>query len=127
MYHLAGGAADGARAWHRGRGDLTGGPHDVRATTPSKENPMQLRRLGPIGQEKPALVRDGVTYRLEALTDDITVAFMADGGLEQAITALESGELPVWDGAEEERIGAPIARPEAVICIGQNYAAHAAE
>ncbi|APX33596.1 hypothetical protein BH708_13730 [Brachybacterium sp. P6-10-X1] len=88
---------------------------------------MHLRRLGPLGQEKPALVRDGVTYRLDALTDDITGAFLVDGGLERASAALDTGELPVWDGAENERIGAPIARPEAVICIGQNYAAHAAE
>ncbi|MGO2823949.1 MAG: fumarylacetoacetate hydrolase family protein, partial [Brachybacterium alimentarium] len=36
-------------------------------------------------------------------------------------------ELPVWEGAESERVGAPIARPEAVLCIGQNYAEHAAE
>jgi 2,4-diketo-3-deoxy-L-fuconate hydrolase len=88
---------------------------------------MELRRLGPLGQEKPALVQDGVTYRLDALTDDITGAFLSDGGIEKAAAALASGRLPVWEGAETERIGAPIARPEAVICIGQNYAAHAAE
>lgn len=88
---------------------------------------MQLRRLGPSGQEKPALVSDGVTYRLESLTDDVTGAFLADGGIEKATAALIAGGLPVWEGAESERIGAPIARPEAVICIGQNYAAHAAE
>ena len=88
---------------------------------------MELRRLGPIGQEKPALVSDGATYRLDSLTEDITGAFLADGGIEKAAAALAAGELPVWEGAEAERVGAPIARPEAVICIGQNYAAHAAE
>ncbi|WP_114856195.1 fumarylacetoacetate hydrolase family protein [Brachybacterium sp. YJGR34] len=88
---------------------------------------MELRRLGPIGQERPALVSDGTTYRLDGLTDDITGAFLAGGGLERAAAALAAGELPVWEDAGAERIGAPIARPEAVICIGQNYAAHAAE
>jgi 2,4-didehydro-3-deoxy-L-rhamnonate hydrolase len=88
---------------------------------------MELRRLGPLGQEKPALVSDGVTYRLDPLTADITGAFLADGGIEKASAALAAGELPVWEGAEGERVGAPIARPEAVICIGQNYAEHAAE
>jgi 2-keto-4-pentenoate hydratase/2-oxohepta-3-ene-1,7-dioic acid hydratase in catechol pathway len=88
---------------------------------------MELRRLGPLGAEKPALVSDGVTYRLEPLTDDITGAFLADGGIEKAAAALAAGDLPVWEGAEGERVGAPIARPEAVICIGQNYAEHAAE
>lgn len=88
---------------------------------------MELRRLGPLGQEKPALVEGGVTYRLDGLTDDITGAFLAGGGIQRAASALEAGELPVWEGAENERVGAPIARPEAVLCIGQNYAAHAAE
>ena len=88
---------------------------------------MELRRLGPIGQEKPALVSDGATYRLDSLTEDITGAFLADGGIARAAAALEAGELPVLEGAEDKRVGAPIARPEAVICIGQNYAAHAAE
>lgn len=88
---------------------------------------MELRRLGPLGQETPALVQDGVTYRLDGLTDDITGAFLADGGIEKAASALAAGELPIWEAADSERVGAPIARPEAVICIGQNYAAHAAE
>jgi 2,4-didehydro-3-deoxy-L-rhamnonate hydrolase len=88
---------------------------------------MELRRLGPLGEEAPALLHDGVTYRLDDVTADITGAFLAADGIARVAAALEAGELPVWEGAEAERIGAPIARPEAVICIGQNYAAHAAE
>src|SRR5699024_11704859 len=48
-------------------------------------------------------------------------------GIARVREALAAGELPVWEGAEAERVGAPIARPQAVLCIGQNYAAHAAE
>lgn len=88
---------------------------------------MELRRLGPLGQEKPALVHDGVTYRLDDVTADITGAFLSADGIARAAAAQQAGELPVWEDAESERVGAPIARPEAVICIGQNYAAHAAE
>ncbi|GAA4520310.1 fumarylacetoacetate hydrolase family protein [Brachybacterium paraconglomeratum] len=88
---------------------------------------MELRRLGPVGQEKPAVVSEGVTYRLEALTGDIDGEFLASGGIARVREALAAGELPVWEGAANERIGAPIARPMAVLCIGQNYAAHAAE
>ncbi len=40
--------------------------------------------------------------------------------------ALAAGELPEADTAGQ-RIGSPIARPAAVVCIGMNYAAHAAE
>lgn len=88
---------------------------------------VELRRLGPVGQEKPAVLAEGVTYRLDALTGDIDGGFLAAGGIETVRAALAAGELPVWEGAEAERIGAPIARPAAVLCIGQNYAAHAAE
>ncbi|MGP5717895.1 fumarylacetoacetate hydrolase family protein [Brachybacterium tyrofermentans] len=88
---------------------------------------MELRRLGPLGQEKPALVHEGVTYRLDDVTADITGDFLAADGIVRVAAAQQAGELPVWEDAESERVGAPIARPEAVICIGQNYAAHAAE
>src|SRR5699024_3936986 len=40
--------------------------------------------------------------------------------------ALESGSLPVAN-VDGERVGAPVARPSAVYCVGMNYAAHAAE
>jgi len=41
--------------------------------------------------------------------------------------ALDAGTLPELADAEARRIGSPIARPSAVICVGQNYAAHARE
>ena len=88
---------------------------------------MELRRLGPLGQEKPAVVSEGVTYRLGDLTGEIDGDFLAGDGIARVREALAAGELPVWEGAEAERVGAPIARPQAVLCIGQNYAAHAAE
>lgn len=88
---------------------------------------MELRRLGPLGQEKPAVVDAGVTYRLEELTAEIDGAFLAADGVARVREALAAGRLTLWEGAEEERVGAPIARPMAVLCIGQNYAAHAAE
>jgi len=88
---------------------------------------MQLRRIGARGHEKPAVVEGGVTYRLDSLTGDIDGDFLAADGIAHVREKLAAGELPVWEGAESERIGSPIARPAAVICIGQNYAAHAAE
>lgn len=88
---------------------------------------MQLMRLGPAGQERP-FVRDehGVTRSLSPVTADIDGAFLASGGIARVRAALERGEL-VAAQTDGLRVGAPIARPTAVICIGQNYAAHAAE
>ena len=92
---------------------------------------LYLLRLGPAGQEIPAVVSDGVTYDLRPLTADISGdidgAFLAGGGVARARVALADGTLPVLDGADALRRGAPIARPTAVVCVGQNYAAHARE
>jgi 2,4-diketo-3-deoxy-L-fuconate hydrolase len=92
---------------------------------------LRFIRLGPLGAERPAVIDEhGVVHDLSGLTADIDGAFLAAGGLDAAARALAAGELPVVDDPGDGsalRIGAPIARPTAVICIGQNYAAHAAE
>ncbi|MCU1446765.1 fumarylacetoacetate hydrolase family protein [Cryobacterium sp.] len=84
-----------------------------------------LLRLGPLGHETPAIEVDGVVYDLRSLTGDIDGAFLAADGIRKARDAARS--LPVLPHAAQLRVGAPIARPMAVLCIGQNYAAHAAE
>src|SRR5690625_1819477 len=84
-------------------------------------------RLGPAGAEKPVVEDQGTYYRLDHLTDDLDGAFLAGGGIAQVAGLLAAGELPVAPNASAERVGAPIPRPPAVLCIGQNYAAHAAE
>ncbi|MFE7405205.1 fumarylacetoacetate hydrolase family protein [Isoptericola sp. NPDC057559] len=94
---------------------------------------MQLLRLGPVGQEIPAVTHDGVTYDLRPVTagipgsHDVDGAFLAADGIARTRAALAAGELPVLEGADALRVGAPIARPAAVVCVGQNYAAHARE
>ena len=84
-------------------------------------------RLGPTGLEVPAIEVDGIVYDLRPLTDDIDGAFLAADGVGRARAAARGGLLPVLENAAGLRVGAPIARPMAVLCIGQNYAAHAAE
>jgi len=87
---------------------------------------MELLRLGSLGSEKPFVRHDGAVYDLSSLTADIDGAFLADGGITRVRAALAAGALPAAD-ISGLRIGAPVARPGAVICIGMNYAAHAAE
>jgi 2-keto-4-pentenoate hydratase/2-oxohepta-3-ene-1,7-dioic acid hydratase in catechol pathway len=88
---------------------------------------MEFLRLGDPGTETPAVRHEGRVLRLDGLTGDIDGAFLAGGGIARTRAALDAGELPSFEGAELLRVGAPIARPQAVLCIGQNYAAHAAE
>ena len=88
---------------------------------------MELLRLGAVGEERPYVrAADGTVHDLSPITADIDGAFLAADGVARARAALEAGDLPVADVAGL-RIGAPIARPGAVVCIGMNYAAHAAE
>jgi 2,4-diketo-3-deoxy-L-fuconate hydrolase len=88
---------------------------------------MQLMRIGNAGHERPA-VRDeqGRYFDVSPLTSDIDGAFLGADGVARVRAALAVGELPEIE-LGDTRIGSPIARPMAVLCIGQNYAAHAAE
>jgi len=86
---------------------------------------MELLRLGELGEEIPAVRHDGVVRDLRSLTHDIDGAFLEADGVARVRDAIAT--LPVLEGADDLRIGAPIAKPSAVLCIGMNYEAHAAE
>ncbi len=87
---------------------------------------MKLARVGPRGAERPVVITDEATYDLSALTPDLTGDFWASDGVGRVRAALAAGELPELD-VTGLRVGAPIPRPSSVLCIGMNYAAHAAE
>ncbi|GAB5078683.1 fumarylacetoacetate hydrolase family protein [Arthrobacter sp. AD-310] len=93
---------------------------------------MKIMRLGEVGNEQPAVLvpaADGTDryYSLLPLTHDVDGAFLSSGGVGKVRTALATGTLPVLRNAEGLRVGSPVARPGAVVGIGMNYAAHAAE
>jgi len=81
-------------------------------------------RVGAPGAERPVVLDD--QDQAYALGRDNDGAFLAADGIARTRAALAAGELAATDIAGE-RVGPPIARPTAVICIGMNYAAHAAE
>jgi len=86
---------------------------------------MKLMRIGPVGAEIPVVMDgNGDTFDVSGLAGDFDGAFFSGGG--EARIAEHAGRLPKIDIAGM-RIGAPIARPGAVLCIGLNYVAHAAE
>lgn len=88
---------------------------------------MKLMRVGPSGAERPVvLLPDGRHLDLSALTDEIDGAFLAGDGLDRLRDAIATGGLPDID-ISGQRIGPPVARPGVVLCVGMNYAAHAAE
>lgn len=87
---------------------------------------MHFLRIGEPGSERPVVEESGTVYELGDLTADLDGAFLAADGISRVRQALAAGELPPTS-IEGERIGSPVVRPSAVICIGMNYAAHAAE
>ncbi|MCS3843135.1 fumarylacetoacetate hydrolase family protein [Microbacterium sp. AK031] len=88
---------------------------------------MKFARLGAPGSEIPVLVDGGRHLDLRSVTSDVDGDFLSTDFRARVDAARAADELPALEGAEDLRIGAPIARPSAVICIGMNYAAHAAE
>lgn len=89
---------------------------------------MRLLRVGPLGSETPAVESEGELFDLTPITADIDGAFLASAERQAAVSeALRAGALTVLAADDERRIGAPIARPQGIFCIGLNFAAHAAE
>lgn len=88
---------------------------------------LTFKRVGNPGSELPAIDVDGALYDLRSVTPDITGEFLMADGIRRARHAALSGDLPLIASASGLRVAAPIAMPGAVICIGQNYVAHAAE
>jgi 2-keto-4-pentenoate hydratase/2-oxohepta-3-ene-1,7-dioic acid hydratase in catechol pathway len=86
---------------------------------------MKLLRVGAPGAEKPAiLAADGTMRDLSAHIHDIDGAALSPAGLAK-IAALDLASLPKVEGSP--RIGSCVIRPLNFVCIGLNYADHAAE
>ena len=90
---------------------------------------MKLLRIGPAGSEKPAaLTAEGQYVDLSDVVPDFNEAFFASGDLAKLgnIVAERTAAGDVH-ALGDQRIGAPIARPHQIICVGLNYSDHAAE
>ncbi|MCH8517958.1 MAG: fumarylacetoacetate hydrolase family protein [Cyclobacteriaceae bacterium] len=86
---------------------------------------MKLLRVGELGQERPAIMaKDGSLRDLSGLVDDIAGAVLSPEGLARLAAVDESG-LPLV--APGTRIGPCVGRVGKFICVGLNYADHAAE
>ncbi len=88
---------------------------------------MKLFRHGPKGQEKPALLDAQGQWRdLSALLPDITAATLSPAGL-AALKSVDVATLPVVQPAQRGALAVPWAGMGKFVCIGLNYADHAAE
>jgi ureidoglycolate lyase len=86
---------------------------------------MKLLRVGAQGAEKPAILApDGTMRDLSAHVHDIDGQTLAPASLAK-LAAIDPATLPKIEGSP--RIGPCVVRPLNFVCIGLNYADHAAE
>ena len=89
---------------------------------------MKLIRFGTINKEKPGiLLPDGTKLDVSAFVSDYNEDFFGDHGIEKLQTWLDKNQdlCPIIE--DTIRWGAPLARPSKIVCVGLNYAKHAAE
>ncbi|MDX2306462.1 MAG: fumarylacetoacetate hydrolase family protein [Microscillaceae bacterium] len=89
---------------------------------------MKLIRFGNLGQEKPGILhQNGERLDVSAFREDYNEDFFAQNGIARLADWLENNESNCPRVGEEVRLGAPVARPSKLICVGLNYAQHAKE
>ena len=86
---------------------------------------MRIARIGEVGQEKPAVVRNHEYVLVDSIIPDWSRESLENGAFEKVAGANLENLPTVAKGAT--RIGAPINRPTKVICIGLNYLGHIKE
>jgi 2,4-diketo-3-deoxy-L-fuconate hydrolase len=90
---------------------------------------MKLLRYGPAGHEKPGcLDAEGRVRDLSGHVDDIAGAALLPNAI-AALKALDVSSLPIVEGTPQSdlRLGSCVGQTGKFVCIGLNYADHAAE
>ncbi len=88
---------------------------------------MRFLRYGPVGKETPVVMNSNdECFVLPASIGDIDGEFWENDGPSAVQKLLDAGDLESFSPGDL-RIGAPIAKPEKLICIGLNYIDHAKE
>lgn len=88
---------------------------------------MKLIRFGEINNEKPGVCINEKNYDVSGFISDYDEMFFANGGLPHLAWMIGRHETMLPEVPAGTRLGAPVARPSKIICIGLNYADHAKE
>ena len=89
---------------------------------------MKLIRFGTINKEKPGvLLPNGTKLDVSEFVSDYNEDFFGNDGIEKLQNWLNKNQdlCPIVE--DTIRLGAPLARPSKIVCVGLNYAKHAAE
>jgi len=89
---------------------------------------MKLIRFGTPQNEKPGVqLQDGTRLDVSAFGSDYDETFFGTEGIEKLSQWLEQHQDSCPVVASDVRLGAPLARPSKIVCVGLNYAKHAEE
>lgn len=89
---------------------------------------MKLIRFGTPQNEKPGVqLQDGTRLDVSAFGSDYDENFFGTEGIEKLSQWLEQHQDSCPVVASDVRLGAPLARPSKIVCVGLNYAKHAEE
>lgn len=89
---------------------------------------MKLIRFGEPGKEKPGVLLDsGKRIDVSAFGQDYTEEFFETDGLKRLQKWLVSNANSSPEVGVNVRLGVPLVRPSKIVCVGLNYAQHAAE
>lgn len=89
---------------------------------------MKLIRFGEIGKEKPGIqLANDTKIDVSQFGEDYNETFFETNGIERLKAWLKDNESKCPSISEETRLGSPVCRPSKLLCIGLNYAKHAAE
>jgi 2,4-diketo-3-deoxy-L-fuconate hydrolase len=86
---------------------------------------MKLIRFGEAGFEKPGVIINDQYFDVSSLVHDYNEDFFAGDAIHQLKESIKDANLPKVD--KNVRLGAALARPSKLICVGLNYRDHAAE
>lgn len=88
---------------------------------------MKLIRHGDFGKELIGVQIGDKNFDLSAFNEDFNEIFFASNGLDRLKQYIEQNRTGLAEIAADSRLGAPIARPSKIVCIGLNYLDHAKE
>lgn len=89
---------------------------------------MKLIRFGAVGNEKPGVeLNTGKRIDVSGFGQDFDQDFFGKEGISQLKNWLQAHEKDCPVVADSMRLGPPLQRPSKIVCVGLNYAKHAAE
>ena len=89
---------------------------------------MKLIRFGTVGNEKPGVeLKDGSRIDVSAFGEDYNENFFGTEGVERLALWLKNNGSTCPIISDDVRLGTPLVRPSKLVCVGLNYAQHAAE